>query len=336
MQAIQRYYESRGANSDGRLVRAPTGGYEGDPSSGGFLVQTDFASAVFARAYEMGNILAATQKLTITTNANSIKIPGIDETSGATGSRWGGVQSYWVAEGTSVTASRPRFRLIELDLKKLMSVMYVTDELLADQNLLTTIASQAFSEELMFMVEDSIIEGSGAGQPQGILNANALVTVAKETGQPTGTVVKENIDKMWSRMWVRSRQNAGWYINQDVEPALLGLSQVIGTAGAPVYLPPGGYNAAPYGMLLGRPVYPVEYCSSLGTVGDVILADFTQYVVAQKGGMQAATSMHVAFLTDEMVYRITYRVDGESIWSASLTPFKGSATKSPFVALATR
>jgi hypothetical protein len=37
-------------------------------------------------------------------------------------------------------------------------------------------------------------------------------------------------------------------------------------------------------------------------------------VLADKGGVQAATSMHVAFLTDEMVFRITYRVDGEPIW----------------------
>ena len=114
------------------------------------------------------------------------------------------------------------------------------------------------------------------------------------------------------------------------------MSSPIGTAGAPVYLPPGGYNSAPYGMLLGRPVYPIEYASTLGTVGDILLADFTQYVVAQKGGMQAATSIHIAFLTDEMVFRITYRIDGEPIWHSALTPFKGSATKSPFVALATR
>ena len=46
--------------------------------------------------------------------------------------------------------------------------------------------------------------------------------------------------------------------------------------------------------------------------------------------------MHVAFLTDEQVFRITYRVDGKPMWSVPLTPFKGTNTKSPFVALATR
>jgi hypothetical protein len=46
--------------------------------------------------------------------------------------------------------------------------------------------------------------------------------------------------------------------------------------------------------------------------------------------------MHVAFLTDEMTFRITYRVDGEPIWNAPLTPYKGANTLSPFVTLQSR
>ncbi len=74
----------------------------------------------------------------------------------------------------------------------------------------------------------------------------------------------------------------------------------------------------------------------LGTTGDITLADLSQYMLVDKNGVQAATSMHVAFLTDEMVFRITYRVDGKPMWSVPLTPFKGTNTKSPFIALASR
>jgi hypothetical protein len=52
------------------------------------------------RAYTMGEILARIQKLSLSTSANSIKIPAVDEQSRVTGSRWGGVQSYWVGEGS--------------------------------------------------------------------------------------------------------------------------------------------------------------------------------------------------------------------------------------------
>ncbi|MGJ4888936.1 phage major capsid protein [Bradyrhizobium sp. HKCCYLRH3099] len=316
--------------------RAPTGMGELDPSAGGFMVQTDFSTAIFARAYDMGQLLSRVRKLSISSASNGIKIPGIDETSRATGSRWGGVQSYWLGEGGTAAASKPKFRLIELDLKKLMANWYVSDEMLADASVVNSIASEAFSEEITFMTENAIVRGSGSGQPQGYLNSAAKITIAKEIGQASTTILYENILKMWSRMWGRSRQNAVWFINQDVEPQLYALSQVIGTAGVPVYLPPNGISGQPYGVLFGRPVIPVEYASTLGTEGDISLVDLSQYVLADKGGVQAASSMHVAFLTDEMVFRITYRVDGESIWHSPLTPFQGTNTLSPFVTLANR
>jgi HK97 family phage major capsid protein len=336
LMACVRYADPSIRHFDPRLVRAPQGSGEVDASSGGFLVQTDFATEIFKRAYATGEILSRTRKLGISTNANSIKIPAVDEKSRATGSRWGGVQSYWVGEGSPAPASKPKFRLVELDLKKLMSTMYVTDELLQDAAVLSSIANEAFAEEVAFMTEDSMVRGTGAGQPLGILNSPCRVTVNKEAGQAAKTIVYPNVLNMWSRMWARSRKDAVWYINQDIEPQLYSLSQVIGTAGVPVYLPANGISGQPYGTLFGRPVVPVEYCESLGTEGDLVLADFGQYVLADKGGVQAASSMHVAFLTDEMTFRITYRVDGEPIWNAPLTPYKGANTLSPFVTLQSR
>lgn len=336
LQAVYSYYSSRGASADSRLVRAPTGAGEVDPTGGGFLVQTDFAEAVFMLAHDMGEILGRVNKIPISAQANGIKINAVDETSRATGSRWGGVQSFWAGEGVNPGTSKPKFRRVEFDLKKLMSLMYVTDELLQDSTALTAIAGQAFSEEVMFMTEDGIFEGTGAGMPLGVLNAACTIQVPKVAGQSAATVVKENIDSMWSRMWNRSRKNAVWFINQDCEPQLNQLNQAVGTGGQLVYLPPGGLSSAPYASLYGRPLVATEYNAALGTPGDIMLADFSQYTLIDKGGVQAATSMHVAFLTDEMVFRITYRVDGKPMWATTLTPFKGSLTKSPFITLAQR
>jgi HK97 family phage major capsid protein len=131
-------------------------------------------------------------------------------------------------------------------------------------------------------------------------------------------------------------KNAVWFINQDTLPQLMAMNQSVGTGGQVVYLPPGGLSATPYSTLYGREVVWTEYNATLGTTGDILLADPSQYMLVDKNGVQAATSMHVAFLTDEMVFRITYRVDGKPMWSVPLTPFKGTNTKSPFVALATR
>ena len=342
--AIAAHYSSHGSSTDSRLVRAPTeftragatGASELDPTGGGFLVQVDFMAAIFMLAHDMGEILSRVNKIPISAGSNGLKIPGVDETSRATGSRWGGVQSYWLAEGVTAAPTKPKFRLIEFDLKKLMSLMYTTSELLQDSTALSSVATQAFSEEVMFMTEDGVFEGTGAGMPLGFIKSGAYIAVAKESGQAAKTVVKENIDKIYARTWGRSRANAVWLINQDVEPQLQGMNGAVGTGGELVYMPPGGLAAAPNATLKGRPVIPVEYASTLGTSGDINLVDLSQYTVVDKNGVQAATSMHVAFNTDEMVFRITYRVDGKPMWQNAMTPFKGSATLSPFVGLADR
>jgi HK97 family phage major capsid protein len=71
-------------------------------------------------------------------------------------------------------------------------------------------------------------------------------------------------------------------------------------------------------------------------VGDIILADFTQVIGIEKDAMQADSSIHVKFITNETAFRFIYRYDAQPVWNAALTPFKGSNTQSPFVALATR
>lgn len=317
-------------------VRAISGLNETVGSEGGFLVQQDFAAGLLARMYETGQIVGRCAPITISSGANGVKINGMDETSRADGSRWGGVQVYWNNEAGQKTASKPAFRQINMQLHKLTGLCYATDESLEDAAQLESIIMRVFPQEFDFKVEDGIVRGLGAGQPLGVLNSPALVTVAKEGGQAAATVLSQNVMKMWARLWAPSRRNAVWLINQDVEPQLYSMYVAVGVAGIPVFMPAGGLSGAPYATLFGRPVIPVEYCSTVGTVGDIILADFNEYLLARKGGIQSASSIHFRFDYDETVFRFVLRIDGQPAWAAPLTPKNGTNTLSPFVALATR
>lgn len=321
-----------------KAQKAILGQNESQGSDGGFLVQQDFANEVWRIMHDTDTIATLCRDWPISSNANGTKIPAVDETSRAAGSRWGGVLGYWVAEGGTITASQMKFRQIELDLKKMAALVYATDEILNDSTQLTTLMTTAVPEELNFMLGDSIINGDGAGKPLGVLNSPALVSIAKETGQAAATIQYENIIKMWSRMPARNRMSAIWIHNQDIEPQLLSVDFPVGTGGVPVFLPPGGLSSSPYGTLMGRPLVPTEYNATLGTVGDIMLVDLSQYLLARKAnsGVQQAQSIHVQFLTDQTAFRFIMRVDGQPAWYSALTPAKGSATKSPFVALATR
>lgn len=361
--AIARCEQTRGSNRDPRLVMvgsqealkltaaslittgmsenqamaAAAGMNEGVPAEGGFLVQTDVASDLLQKVYDTGELLNLCQPINVSSGANRLAINGIDESSRANGSRFGGVQAFWSNEAATITATKPKFRRIELTLNKLMAVTFATDEMLADAAVMESVINNSFPLEFSFRIEDAMVNGTGAGMPMGILNHPALVTVLKEAAQAANTVVAQNIMKMWSRCWSRSRKNAVWMIDQSIEPQLFQM-QLPTAAGisVPIYLPPGGLSASPYGTLFGRPVIPTEYNASLTNLGDIILSDFSQYTLARKSVLQAASSMHVNFLSDEMAFRFTYRLDGQPSWNTALTPKNGGPTLSPFVTLQAR
>jgi HK97 family phage major capsid protein len=313
-----------------------TGLNEGIGSQGGFLVGTDQGGNLMQRVYNVGDLLQRVDMVGISANSNGMTFYGINETSRADGSRRGGIRAYWAAEGGVKTASQPEWREIDLKLKKVVGLVYATDELLQDASALETWILSNLPEELRFVVEDSVVNGTGAGMPQGIIGSGAVVSVAKETGQAADTIVSQNVMKMWSRMWAPSRRTAVWLINQDCEPQLMQMSLGVGTGGQAVYMPPGGLSGAPYGTIFTRPVIPSEYANTIGSLGDIMLLDFNEYQMIEKGGVQSASSIHVRFVYDESVFRFVYRCDGQPKWNSPLTPFKGTNTLSPFITLAAR
>lgn len=316
--------------------RAASGLSEGVPADGGFLVQTDIAQDLFQLVFQTGVLASKCKRVPISGNSNSMKINAISETSRATGSRLGGVRAYWLNEAGTKTSSKPTFRQIELNLKKLIGLCYATDEMLQDAASLGAIIRDGFGSEFGFQTDDAIINGTGVGMPLGILNSGCLVTQAKDTAQTATTFTGTNAINMWSRMLSPSKPNSIWLCNTDVVPQLMGM--YLGTT-APltyVYVPPGGLSAAPYGTLLGRTVLEIEQCQTLGTKGDVYLADFSNYIIGEKGGIATDTSIHVKFTTDETAFRFVMRLDGQPTLASAITPFKGSNTLSPFVCVETR
>lgn len=327
-----------GGRTDPRLLNVATGLGESVSSDGGFLVQPDFANDLLQDVFQTGVLASRCRRQPISGTANGIKINGVDEKSRAS-TRYGGIIGYWADEAAEKTASKPKFRQIELSLKKLIGLCYATDELMQDAAALETFVKNAFSGEFGFLLDDAIYNGTGAGMPLGFMNAGCLVTVDKETGQAANTVVAENIIKMYSRRFAGQTGNYVWLYNQNIEPQLFTMSVSVGTGGIPIYMPPGGLSDAPYARLMGLPAIAVEQAAALGTTGDISLVNLQNgYILAEKGGIKSDMSIHVRFIYDEQVFRFVLRVDGQPVRSTALTPYKGGsgATQSHFVTLATR
>lgn len=304
-----------------------TGASEGIPTDGGLLVDPTLTSEMIKPIHQTGVFSSKARRLPVSANSNYGWINGVDETSRATGSRWGGIRGYRVAEAATKTGSKPTFRRINWELKEYACLVVATDQLLQDAAMFSEIVNQGCREELSFMLNDDIMNGIGSSGAQGFMQSGALISFARlDANKIQGT----DISAMWNRMDLRGRATAEWFIGNDSQPQLDNLFAVGSTA---VLYPYASIGADGVQRLYGKPINVTEFNPSLGTLGDIVLADMNQYLTWEKSDVEAQTSIHVYFTTDETAFRFVYRSDGKSSVASALTPYKGTTTTSPFVAL---
>lgn len=308
------------------------------PADGGFLVPEILRANLIKVALETA--IMRPRAMVIPMDSPRVPFPAVDSTTNV-GSVYGGVTTYWVEEGAAFTPSSASFGRVLLDAKKLIAYAEVPNELIADSIIaFEAFISQTFPEALAFAEDVKFLVGNGAGEPLGALNAPAAVSVAKEAGQPTQTILIENVVKMYARMLPSSLNRAIWVASIDTFPQLATMALSVGTGGAPVWLaggsPVGGATAAPPVSIFGRPVYFTEKANVLGTQGDINFIDPSFYMIGDRQMMTAADSQDYKFANDLTAFRFTQRLDGRPSLLNSITPANGGPNLSAFVNLATR
>lgn len=324
---------------DPRLIELRDDGmYEGVPSEGGYLVQHERLGEVLKRAFESARLASRCRKLPVGPNSTGFTWTRFKDDSRATGSRHGGLRVYWMGEGEAFKFSKLGFEEGSIKLQKLGAMIKMTDELMSDAVQLEGMIREFLPEEFAFELDDSILYGKGVAKPQGILESAVLLTVAKESGQAAKTIVYENISKMELAFHESIGSQGVYFVNKNTKPQLEKLYIPVGTAGNGelIYKPGTGQNGI--ATLNGRPVVEIEHAETLGTKGDIILADMRQYWLVEKGDLQVDSSMHVYFDTAEHALRFMKRVNGRASVDKPITPYKGEAgeKRSPFVVLANR
>ena len=101
-------------------------------------------------------------------------------------------------------------------------------------------------------------------------------------------------------------------------------------------------------MMQGRPIRRVEQCSTLGTIGDIVLANMSGYALAYRArgdgagtmdgepAIQKDMSMHLEFDKNRTAFRYIIAVDGQTWLQSAITPEQGSSTLSHFIVIETR
>lgn len=330
--------QGRGIDQRLQAAAVSTYGSEGVGADGGFAVPPDFRQEIMSIVQGEESMFSRIDALP--TSSNSVTVP-VDETTA-----WGtsGVRVYSRAEYAAMTQSKPALREVNVRLNEIYALVPLTDELLEDAPLLSRLIARKAGEAMDFKLTDYIVNGTGAGQPLGIMNSGALVTVSKEASQAADTIHAKNIAKMWARMPGQVRNRAVWLTNQDCEPQLMEMGFQVqnpanssATGGIPLFVPPGGLSAQPYATLMGRPVITTEACATIGDLGDIILAYLPGYFMPYKaGGIRNDISMHLWFDQGMTAFRWTFRFGGQPWLSAPIARKSGSNTLSHFVTLEAR
>lgn len=314
-----------------------TAGYmeEGDLSQGGYLVPAEFRKTLLETALE--NAIVKPRAVSIPMATNRVVIPAlVDDDHSA--DFFGGITISRTAEKGGKTARNPVFGKISLTLHKLTGLCYVTDELLQDSVIsIEPILRRTFGQAIGFTQDYDFLRGNGTNEALGVFHASnpSIIQVSKEAGQDADTILFENIIKMWSRLYPAGQRNAIWIANINCFPQLAAMTMDVGAGGIPVWMPAGGVSGLPYATMMGRPMIFSEKMATLGDNFDIGLADFSQYLIGEKGGVNVASSIHVAFANDETAFRFVMRYDGQPWWLSTLTPKAGSEL-SPFIYLEQR
>lgn len=305
------------------------------PSSGGFLVPEEFSTKLLM--LELEESIVKPRATVVPMSTQTMTFPTVDATSNVS-SVFGGIVVYRTEEGEEFVESEAKFGRVKLDVTKQTALAYVTNELIKDgSGALTAFLQQSLPQAMGYYADVDFLTGTGAGEPLGVLNTGnpALLAVAKETGQAAGTIVWENVLRMYSRMLPASLKRAVWLASPDTFVELATMALSVGTGGSAVWITDA--TGTPTLTLLGRPVIMTEKTPGvLGAQGDLSLVDFGFYLIGQRQEVSVDTSPHVKFTSDQTTIRVIARNDGRPWITNAVTPKNGGPTLSPFVTLAVR
>ena len=261
----------------------------------------------------------------------------------SSGTIYGGVKAYWIAEDDEITATKPKTETLQLRVNGLAAMAYASHKTMkgAPASYIGGYVLPVMAEGIAFAETDAFINGNGAGKPMGLMNAGCKLSITAETGQTStaNVILTANIDKMVARIRVKNNSGLTWLYNRpELYTWLIGLTRVVGTGGQMANLFQRGSPAANTGAVLdGIPIEDTEFCQAAATTGDLILTDLSQYLVADdQSGAEVAQSIHLKFDYGQSAFRIIKYVGGMPENSAVFQRYKGSNTTSSIVTLATR
>jgi len=255
-------------------------------------------------------------------------IPALDQTSAQ--NIYGGVVMTHGGEAVTLTETDVALRQLIFEPKKIGAYVVCTNELLNNWAACSSYIGGQLMKARVGQEEFDFLRGSGVNRSTGIINSACKIEVTRSAAN---TIAWTDILNMYAR--VKQGGNLIWLASPSTISELMDIHDA-GThlLWLPVSYNPGNIAGQIPQTLLGAPVIWEERLPKLGTPGDIVLADLSYYGIKDGSGPDLAVATELLFLTDRVVFRLTWRVDGRALLTEPLG-LEGdtSETVSPFITL---
>jgi len=303
---------------------------EATGQGGGFLVPGEFEPGM--QAVEGEQALFVPRATRVRMRRRNVTITALDQTTTTAGvPHWfGGILFYHGDENTEKTESDPKFRQVVLTAWKLFGYTRSGDELMDDEavglgDFFT--GPLGFAGGAAWIKDYEFLRGTGAGQPLGVINAGATITVAR---QAVATPVQYlDLVNMFENFLPSGK--GMWAFSQSVISNLLTIQDPNGNY---IWLPNMQNVAAGIPTsLFGYPINFTEKAPRVGTAGDCGLYDWRYYLHGDRQASTIESTKYDRWRYDQTSWRMVARYDGRPWLSTPLTYEDGTTQVSPFVIL---
>ena len=215
----------------------------------------------------------------------------------------------WIEEGGALTFGDATFDQIIMDAHKLHVAIKVTEELLYDNAFnLESYIMQQFGKALANAEEDAFINGTGTGQPLGILAATGGADVGITAKSATAITADEIIDLIYS-LKRPYRKSAAFLLNDQTLAAIRKLKDNYGQ-----YLWQPSLQTGEPDRILGYAAYTSPYFPAIAAgKAAVAFGDFSYYNIGDRGTRSFA-ELKELFAGNGMVGSVAKeRVDGKLV-----------------------
>jgi HK97 family phage major capsid protein len=328
VQAIAYEYREHKANPKLAAIRELS---VGTPAKGGYLVPDAFIDTI--KMVSLGEAVVRPRASVIPAGSQpdqGVDMPALDQTASDGTGLYGGIEVEWITEGATKPEQDSGFKLVELNPKEVAGHIIVTDKLLRNTGGLETLLGTLFRGAISAAEESEFLAGTNAAtRPTGIISHAGTIAVNRATAN---RITYADIVNMFASSF--GIGNYVWVAAKSALPQLMQMKDFeAADSDAPNLVFHPDARTGVLGTLLGLPLVYTDLTPTLGTKGDLMLANFQYYLIKDGYGIEIAASEHVYFTTNKTVIKAFWNVDGKPWLTAPITLRDAATEVSPFVCL---